>query len=49
MVRGVPRVLSVPTSGTGLCAGLEECEVRIERADEDDCTCEVNGAPVECP
>lgn len=32
-----------------LCAGLEECEVRIECADEDDCTCEVNGAAVECP
>lgn len=32
-----------------LCAGLDECEVRVECEDDDQCTCEVNGEAVDCP
>lgn len=32
-----------------LCEGLEECEVKIVCEDDEECTCEVNGAAVECP
>ena len=32
-----------------LCEGLEECEIRIECEEEDNCSCEVNGEAVDCP